>query len=173
MPRSDRPAFRPAHRASRRFGIRSRRQRGCAAALDLYAERHAAGARPGGEFARHSPIQRCRKKYEHARTLLGALQIPFAVIPANHHRRMPMRKIFPDPSYGPGDSALNSMRSVREVDIVLIDSTVPGAPHGELDAATLAWLESTLTANPTRSSTRASCIPTRPGYVMRTRWRRF
>lgn len=61
-----------------------------------------------------------------------------------------MRKIFPDPSYGPGDDALNSMRSVREVDIVLIDSTVPGAPHGELDAATLAWLESTLTANPTR-----------------------
>jgi 3',5'-cyclic-AMP phosphodiesterase len=88
--------------------------------------------------------------YEHARTLLGALQIPFAVIPGNHDRRTPMRKIFPDPSYGPGDSALNSMRSVREVDIVLIDSTVPGAPHGELDAATLAWLESTLTANPTR-----------------------
>src|SRR5262245_55460198 len=79
------------------------------------------------------------EEYEHARTLLGALQIPFAVIPGKHDRRTLMRKIFPDPSYGPG--------------------------------ATLAWLESTLTANPTRSSTRASCIPTRPGYVMRTRWR--
>jgi len=90
------------------------------------------------------------EEYEHARTLLGALQIPFAVIPGNHDRRTPMRKIFPDPSYGPGDGALNSMRSVRDVDIVLIDSTVPGAPHGEFDAATLLWLEVTLTVSPTR-----------------------
>jgi 3',5'-cyclic AMP phosphodiesterase CpdA len=90
------------------------------------------------------------EEYEHARTLLGALQIPFAVIPGNHDRRTPMRKIFPDPSYGPGDRALNSMRSVRNVDIVLLDSTVLGAPHGELDAATLSWLEVTLSASPTR-----------------------
>jgi len=52
------------------------------------------------------------KKYEHART-----QIPFAVIVGNHDRRTPMRKIFPDPSYGPGDNALNSTRSVRKVGI--------------------------------------------------------
>jgi 3',5'-cyclic-AMP phosphodiesterase len=49
-----------------------------------------------------------------------------------------------------GDRALNSMRSVRDVDIVLLDSTVPGAPHGELDAATLSWLVVTLSASPTR-----------------------
>jgi len=84
-------------------------------------------------------------EYEHARTLLGALQIPFAVIPGNHDRRTPMRKVFPDPAYGAADSALNSMRSIDELDILLIDSTVPGSPHGELDAATLAWLDGTLT----------------------------
>ena len=90
------------------------------------------------------------EEYEHARTLLVALQIPFAVIPGNHDRRTPMRKVFPDPSYGPTDGALNSVRRVHEVDVLLIDSTVPGASHGELDAATLAWLDATLAASPTR-----------------------
>ena len=90
------------------------------------------------------------EEYEHARTLLGALQIPFAVIPGNHDRRTPMRKVFPDPAYGASDSALNTTRSIDELDILLIDSTVPGSPHGELDAATLAWLDGTLTARATR-----------------------
>jgi 3',5'-cyclic AMP phosphodiesterase CpdA len=90
------------------------------------------------------------EEYEHARTLLGALQIPFAVIPGNHDRRTPMRKVFPDPAYGAADSALNSMRSVDQLDILLVDSTVPGVPHGELDAATLAWLDVALTASATR-----------------------
>jgi 3',5'-cyclic-AMP phosphodiesterase len=91
------------------------------------------------------------EEYEHARSLLGALQIPFAVIPGNHDRRAPMRKVFPDPAYGPVDGcALNSIRSVDGLDIFLVDSTVPGAAHGELDAATLAWLDDTLTASMTR-----------------------
>jgi 3',5'-cyclic-AMP phosphodiesterase len=91
------------------------------------------------------------EEYEHARTLLGALQIPFAVIPGNHDRRAPMRKVFPDPAYGPGDGgALNSVRSIDGLDILLVDSTVPGAAHGELDTATLSWLDDTLTASTTR-----------------------
>jgi Icc protein len=39
---------------------------------------------------------------------------------------------------------------VTSLDIFLIDSTVPGAPHGELDAATLAWLDGALTASAMR-----------------------
>ena len=34
------------------------------------------------------------------------------------------------------------------LDILLVDSTLPDAVHGELDAATLAWLEKTLAASP-------------------------
>jgi Icc protein len=46
-----------------------------------------------------SPIRRCRRNYKHAKTLLSALQMPFAAIPGNHDRRIPMRKAFPDPAY--------------------------------------------------------------------------
>lgn len=90
------------------------------------------------------------EEYEHARALLGALQIPFAVISGNHDRRAPMRKVFPDPAYGSNEGALNSIRGVDAIDILLVDSTVPGAAYGELDAATLAWLEDILTASATR-----------------------
>ena len=83
----------------------------------------------------------------HAKTLLGALQMPFAAIPGNHDRRIQMRKAFPDPAYT-ADGAINAMRSVGELDVLLINSTVPAAPHGELDAATVAWLVGALATSP-------------------------
>ena len=89
------------------------------------------------------------EEYRHATKLLRALQIPFATIPGNHDRRSALREAFPDPAYGAAD-ALNSTRRVGELDILLIDSTVPDALHGELDPATLGWLEKTLAASSTR-----------------------
>jgi 3',5'-cyclic-AMP phosphodiesterase len=88
------------------------------------------------------------EEYEHATKLLGALQIPYAAIPGNHDDRALMREVFPDPAYGAG--ALNSTRRVGEVDVLLIDSTVPDAVHGELDATTLSWLDNKLAASSTR-----------------------
>ena len=90
------------------------------------------------------------EEYRHATKLLRALKIPFATIPGNHDRRSVLREAFPDPAYGAADSALNSTRRVGELDILLIDSTVPAALHGELDPATLGWLEKTLAASSTR-----------------------
>ena len=90
------------------------------------------------------------EEYERAKTLLEKLQMPFAAIPGNHDRRIPMRKALPDPGYRAPESALNAVRRIGRLDILLIDSTVPGAPHGELDAATLAWLDGALAASATR-----------------------
>jgi len=90
------------------------------------------------------------EEYEHAAKLLSALQMPYVAIPGNHDHRTLIREAFPDPAYGPSDSALNSIRRVGELDILLIDSTVPGEVHGELDAATLSWIENTLAASSTR-----------------------
>lgn len=90
------------------------------------------------------------EEYEHAKKLLAALQIPFVAIPGNHDRRLPLRKAMPDPAYGPANGALNSMRRLGELDVLLVDSTVPGSSHGELDAATLAWLDGMLSASATR-----------------------
>jgi 3',5'-cyclic-AMP phosphodiesterase len=82
--------------------------------------------------------------YEHLTRLLKPLQIPFAAIPGNHDGRELMRAALPDGHYAQTGGALNSIRTIAGVDIVLIDSTVPGAPHGELDPDTLAWLDATL-----------------------------
>jgi 3',5'-cyclic-AMP phosphodiesterase len=90
------------------------------------------------------------EEYEHAKKLLGALQMPFVAIPGNHDSRALMHAAFPDPAFGAPESALNSTRRVRELDILLVDSTVPNAVHGELDAATLTWLEANLARWPTR-----------------------
>ena len=38
--------------------------------------------------------------------------------------------------------------SVGELRLVMLDSSVPGAPYGELEPATLAWLDRTLAAAP-------------------------
>ena len=46
------------------------------------------------------------EEYERAKTLLEKLQMPFAAIPGNHDRRIPMRKALPDPGYRAPESAL-------------------------------------------------------------------
>jgi 3',5'-cyclic AMP phosphodiesterase CpdA len=90
------------------------------------------------------------EEYAHATKLLGALQMPFAAIPGNHDRRAPMREAFPDSLYGNANCALNTVRRVEGLDIFLMDSTVAGAAHGELDAETLVWLDDALAASATR-----------------------
>lgn len=86
------------------------------------------------------------EEYAHLKELLAALRLPFACVPGNHDSRELMRAAFPeqgDATEGP----LNHVRSVRGVDVVLLDSSVPGKPFGELTAQTLQWLEATLAAS--------------------------
>lgn len=89
-------------------------------------------------------------EYDHLIRLLAPLEIPFAAIPGNHDDRGLMRAALAGIGYAQASGPLNSVRAVGGVDIVLLDSTVPGADHGEFDAETLAWLDTTLGASPTR-----------------------
>lgn len=66
------------------------------------------------------------EEYAHATKLLCALQIPFAAVPGNHDCRLSVRNAFPEPAYGATDSALNSVRHIGGINVMLIDSTVPG-----------------------------------------------
>jgi 3',5'-cyclic AMP phosphodiesterase CpdA len=90
------------------------------------------------------------EEYEQVVSLLSALDIPFAVIPGNHDDRALLRAALPDEPYAQPQGALNQLHRVGGLDIVLLDSSVPGASHGELDADTLAWLDATLAAAPER-----------------------
>jgi 3',5'-cyclic-AMP phosphodiesterase len=84
--------------------------------------------------------------YDHLVTLLAKLELPFAAIPGNHDGRELFRTALPEQGYAAAGAALNLMRTIGAVDVVLLDSVVPGAAHGELDAATLAWLDAALAA---------------------------
>jgi 3',5'-cyclic-AMP phosphodiesterase len=90
------------------------------------------------------------ESYDHLVCLLAKLELPFAAIPGNHDGRALMRAALPGGCYAQQSGALNSVRAVGDVDAILIDSVVPGAPHGELDAETLAWLDATLGSSSTR-----------------------
>jgi 3',5'-cyclic-AMP phosphodiesterase len=89
-------------------------------------------------------------EYEHLKRLLAPLEIPVAVVPGNHDARGLLRAAFPAQHYAPVTDALNLSLSVGPLDVVLLDSSVPGAPHGRLAATTLRWLDATLAAGATR-----------------------
>ena len=61
-----------------------------------------------------------------------------------------MRAAFPDAAYASRSGPLNQCVEVGHLDLMLLDSSVPRMPHGELDAATLLWLEATLATVPDR-----------------------
>jgi 3',5'-cyclic AMP phosphodiesterase CpdA len=90
------------------------------------------------------------EEYDQLKRLLAPLQIPFIGIPGNHDSREMMRAAFPEQAYATPSGALNQTRSVGGLDVVLLDSSVAGKPHGVLEAATLQWLDATLASSPQR-----------------------
>jgi 3',5'-cyclic-AMP phosphodiesterase len=90
------------------------------------------------------------EEYEHLKRLLARLELPFVGIPGNHDSRELMRAAFPDADYAFASGPLNQRVEIGGLDLVLLDSSVAGKPHGELDAATLQWLDATLASSPDR-----------------------
>jgi 3',5'-cyclic-AMP phosphodiesterase len=80
-------------------------------------------------------------EYEHLKELIAPLTIPFAAIPGNHDAREPMRAAFPHQAYCSG---MNLLVQAGPIDLVLLDSSVPGKAHGLLAAESLAWLKTVL-----------------------------
>jgi hypothetical protein len=94
-----------------------------------------------------TPTQR---EYEHLKTLLAPLEIPLAVIPGNHDSRALLRAAFPLQPYARPSGPLDLALAAGPLDLLLIDSSVPGAPHGSLETTTLRWIDATLAASTTR-----------------------
>lgn len=90
------------------------------------------------------------KEYDHVKRLLAPLELPWIGIPGNHDSRELMRAAFPEQPYAAATGALDQMCSVAGLDVILLDSSVPGKPHGELGAPTLQWLDATLARSPQR-----------------------
>ena len=90
------------------------------------------------------------EEYDHLARLLAPLQLRFACIPGNHDSREMMRAAFPSADYAFSSGALNQLIALGELDLILLDSSVPGMLHGELDAPTLRWLDATLASGSKR-----------------------
>jgi 3',5'-cyclic AMP phosphodiesterase CpdA len=88
-------------------------------------------------------------EYDHAHQLLDALEIPYVLTAGNHDDRAQLRAAFPQTGVADTD-AINLIRSVGDVDVVIADTSVPRAAHGLLDVATLRWLDATLASTPDR-----------------------
>jgi hypothetical protein len=61
-----------------------------------------------------------------------------------------MRAAFPLAGYAFASAPLNQRIEIAGLDLLLLDSSVHGKPHGELEAATLQWLDATLASSPDR-----------------------
>jgi 3',5'-cyclic-AMP phosphodiesterase len=89
-------------------------------------------------------------EYRHLAGLLKPLAIPLVAIPGNHDAREPMRRAFPAQPYARANGPMDLMVRVGDLDLILLDSSVLGRPHGHLDPITLAWLDATLGAEANR-----------------------
>src|SRR5712675_87300 len=90
------------------------------------------------------------EEYQYLKRLLAPLKLPFAGIPGNHDSRELMRAALPSASYAFPAGPLNQKIAVGELDLLLLDSSVHGKPHGKLEAQTLQWLDAALAADPDR-----------------------
>jgi len=91
-----------------------------------------------------------KDEYDYLKRLLAPLEIPFVAIPGNHDDRAMLRVALPSQPYAQATGALNLATDIGKLDILLVDSSVPDTPHGELDAKTLTWLDATLAQSKTR-----------------------
>ena len=57
---------------------------------------------------------------------------------------------FPLAAYAFASGPLNQRLEIGGLDLLLLDSSVHGKPHGELEAPTLQWLDAALAASPDR-----------------------
>lgn len=81
--------------------------------------------------------------YAHLRRALEPLGVPLVATLGNHDERVAFRQGFLDEPDG-DDRRYMTVRDFDGLRVIALDSLVPGAIHGELGAAQLAWLAEAL-----------------------------
>jgi 3',5'-cyclic AMP phosphodiesterase CpdA len=87
-------------------------------------------------------------EYQEVAALLAPLGVPVHVLPGNHDDRATLRRRFALPGVD-AEPARYSV-ALGPLQLVVLDSTIPGEDSGALDAAQLAWLQDALVAEPDR-----------------------
>jgi len=88
------------------------------------------------------------EEYAALRAALDGLTMPLFLIPGNHDDRDTLRTAFADHRYLPDTGALHYVIDDFPVRLIGLDTHIPGAPGGKLEAAQLDWLAAQLAAAP-------------------------
>ncbi|WP_449042386.1 phosphodiesterase [Paracoccus sp. (in: a-proteobacteria)] len=84
------------------------------------------------------------EEYAHFLRLIAPLPLPWFAIPGNHDNREVMREAFSHLHWMPDHGAINLHLQFDRLDVVALDSHVPGAGHGILGNGTLGFLDRAL-----------------------------
>jgi 3',5'-cyclic AMP phosphodiesterase CpdA len=91
------------------------------------------------------------EQYAILRDVLARCSIPVYAVPGNHDSREAFRDVLPATHFpGVSGERVHYVVDRHPVRLVGLDTSEPRRPGGYLDAASLAWLEATLAAEPTR-----------------------
>ena len=94
-----------------------------------------------GDLTDHGTVE----EYELLAELLAPLRMPIYLVVGNHDDPDALRSVFPHYTYLAGeDGFVQYAVDDFEVRLVVLDTTVPGEPGGELCARRLQWLDRTL-----------------------------
>jgi Icc protein len=88
------------------------------------------------------------EQYAALAPVLGQLELPVSVLPGNHDDRAGLRRHFDVGGDGDGDDPVQYVVWSDPLRVVVLDTTIPGEPGGDLDAARLEWLSQVLEADP-------------------------
>lgn len=87
------------------------------------------------------------ESYELFRRIVAPLDLPLLAIPGNHDLREPMRTAFRDLDLFDQSGRLNWVRDIGGLRVIGINTLVEGSGGGEVDDATLGFLEDTLSTH--------------------------
>jgi 3',5'-cyclic AMP phosphodiesterase CpdA len=114
----------------------------CVAALNALVPRPDAVIMTGDLVDQGDPQQ-----YEHLKTLLAPLELPYFLLVGNHDDRAALRAAFPDRAeLHSGGEFIQYAVDVGALRVIALDSLVPGQSGGTLCDARLAWLAAQLDA---------------------------
>lgn len=90
------------------------------------------------------------EEYAHLRRLLAPISAPVYLLPGNHDDRGQMRMSFPDHSYLGSSGYVQFSVPIGQMQLIALDTVVPGDSSGSLCTERLDWLEQQLHENQTR-----------------------
>jgi Icc protein len=79
-------------------------------------------------------------EYDHLRELLSPLAMPVYLMPGNHDERAQLRQSFPGHTYLGTDEFVQYSVALGALQLIALDTVVPGASEGSLCEKRLAWL---------------------------------